>query len=201
MKITRALLLCLALVALTQTAVLRAQSELEKKIAGNFFLPELIIKTHEMLHLSEDQKTALHDGYESSQTKVGALNERLQKELEQFNDLTKQRKLDAEAIFAQGDKVLAAEREVKRAQLALLILIKNTLTPEQQATLNGLKALEPKLQQVSKLAEKWKAGGKDVSQFEPLKAEFETDLKDGRVKEAEAVLERAMKLLTEKGAN
>jgi hypothetical protein len=35
--------------------------------------------------------------------------------------------------------VLSLEREVKRAQITLLVHIKNKLTPEQQAKLEGLR--------------------------------------------------------------
>jgi hypothetical protein len=38
------------------------------------------------------------------------------------------------------DKVLNAQREVKRAQIALMVRIKNKLTAEQQAKLRQLRA-------------------------------------------------------------
>jgi Spy/CpxP family protein refolding chaperone len=43
--------------------------------------------------------------------------------------------IDQAATLAKVDEILAMEREVKRAQLTLLIKIKNTLTPAQQAKL------------------------------------------------------------------
>jgi hypothetical protein len=44
-----------------------------------------------------------------------------------------------DAVLAQVDRVLAIEREVKRAHIAMLVRIKNTLTREQQAALHVLR--------------------------------------------------------------
>jgi hypothetical protein len=41
--------------------------------------------------------------------------------------------------MAQLDKVLNTEREVKRTQIALMVRIKNKLTPEQQSRLRQLR--------------------------------------------------------------
>lgn len=41
--------------------------------------------------------------------------------------------------LAQLDKVLDVEREVKRAQIGLMVRIKNKLTPEQQAQLREIR--------------------------------------------------------------
>jgi len=52
--------------------------------------------------------------------------------------LLKQPKADEAQVVAQLDKVLASEREIKRAQIALLVRIKNNLTAEQQHRLQTL---------------------------------------------------------------
>ena len=54
--------------------------------------------------------------------------------------LLKQSKADEAQVAAQLDKVLAAEREIKRAQISLLVRIKNNLPPEQQHRLQALRA-------------------------------------------------------------
>ena len=68
----------------------------------------------------------------SSQFKLGAEGEKLAK-------LIQGNVLDETAVLEQVDHVLAAEREVKRAQIGLLVRIKNTLTPAQQAKLRELR--------------------------------------------------------------
>ena len=54
-------------------------------------------------------------------------------------ELVKQGRPDESKTLAQLDKVLNLEREIKRAQIALLIKIKNSLTPEQQTKLREIK--------------------------------------------------------------
>jgi Spy/CpxP family protein refolding chaperone len=64
----------------------------------------------------------------------------LQRAVERMVDLLKPDKVDEQAVLAQLDKVLAAEREVKRTQLGLMMRLKNILTPEQQRQLRELRA-------------------------------------------------------------
>jgi Spy/CpxP family protein refolding chaperone len=47
--------------------------------------------------------------------------------------------VDEQQVLAQLEKLLAAEREIKRAQVTLLVRIKNKLTPEQQEKLSELR--------------------------------------------------------------
>ena len=54
-------------------------------------------------------------------------------------ELVKQGRPDESKTLAQQDKILNLEREIKRAQITLLIRIKNSLTPEQQSKLREIK--------------------------------------------------------------
>jgi Spy/CpxP family protein refolding chaperone len=58
--------------------------------------------------------------------------------MERLVSLLKQSKVDEKQAGGQLEKVLAAEREIKRAQLMLLVRIKNNLTPSQQTQLREL---------------------------------------------------------------
>jgi len=51
----------------------------------------------------------------------------------------KQQTVDEQQVLAQLDKVLDLEREIKRAQMGLMVRIKNKLTREQQARLRQLR--------------------------------------------------------------
>jgi hypothetical protein len=53
--------------------------------------------------------------------------------------VVKQPRIDEHQALAQLEKVLSAEREIKRAQIALLVHIKNKLTSEQQAKLEDIR--------------------------------------------------------------
>jgi len=63
----------------------------------------------------------------------------MQEETGRFGELLDKPLVDQAAALAQIDKVLAVEREVKRAHIGLLIQIKNQLTAEQQARLAQLR--------------------------------------------------------------
>jgi Spy/CpxP family protein refolding chaperone len=43
--------------------------------------------------------------------------------------------VDETAVLDEVDRILNLEREIKRAQVGLMVRIKNTLTPQQQAKL------------------------------------------------------------------
>ena len=60
--------------------------------------------------------------------------------MEALSSLLKQNSVEEAAVLAQLDKVLAAEREIKRTQISLMVRIKNKLTPEQQARLRELRS-------------------------------------------------------------
>ena len=85
--------------------------------------------------LSDEQKNTLKFDVRQAQLKLTELQWTLQDEMERLVALLKQSKVDEKQASSQLDKVLAAEREVKRAQLMLLIRIKNNLTPAQQTQL------------------------------------------------------------------
>ena len=58
--------------------------------------------------------------------------------MERLVSLLKQFKVDEKEAASQLDWVLATEREIKRAQLMLLIRLENNLTPAQQTQLREL---------------------------------------------------------------
>ena len=55
--------------------------------------------------------------------------------MEKLVALVKQPRVDEQQVLAQLERVLAAEREIKREQVTLLVRIKNKLTGEQQGKL------------------------------------------------------------------
>jgi hypothetical protein len=59
--------------------------------------------------------------------------------MEGLTGLLKQSKADEAQVAAQLDKVLASERDIKRAQISLLVRIKNNLTDDQQRRLRALR--------------------------------------------------------------
>src|SRR5262245_23341028 len=104
-------------------------------LAGSLFPPELVIEFGADVGLAEEERAAVRAEVEKAQPRFEDLHRRLQKETEGLAGLLKKERVDPAAALAQLDKVADLEREIKRAQLALIIGIKNRLTPEQQAKL------------------------------------------------------------------
>ncbi len=103
------------------------------------FPPELVMARQNAIGLSEAQKTYLRGEVLKAQTRFTELQWQLQDAMEGLIGLLKQSKADEAQVAAQLDKVLASEREIKRAQIALLVRIKNNLTEEQQNRLRTLR--------------------------------------------------------------
>jgi Spy/CpxP family protein refolding chaperone len=120
--------------------VVRAQQPEQDPIGQSFFAPELVIQHQEAIGLSAEQKDYFKTEIRQAQLKFTELQWKLQDEMEKLVTLAKQPHVDEQQMLAQLEKLLAAEREVKREQVTLLVRIKNKLTPEQQAKLAELRS-------------------------------------------------------------
>jgi Spy/CpxP family protein refolding chaperone len=108
-------------------------------LSGLLFPPELVMSRQNSIGLSDAQKTYLRAEILKAQTRFTELQWQLQDAMEGLIGLLKQPKADEAQVAAQLDKVLASEREIKRAQISLLVRIKNDLTMEQQHQLQALR--------------------------------------------------------------
>jgi Spy/CpxP family protein refolding chaperone len=117
---------------------LAAQQPPEDPLRDLMFPPEVVMQHQQAIGLSDEQKNNLKNEVRRAQLKFTELQWTLQDEMERLVSLLKQSKVDEKQAASQLEKVLAAEREIKRAQLMLLIRIKNNLTPSQQAQLREL---------------------------------------------------------------
>ena len=133
----KAYALC-ALLLLTGPS-LWAQQPPTDPIGENLFPPELLMQHQQALGLSEDQKNLIKAEIRKAQMRFTELQWQLQDEMETMASLLKQDRVDEQQVLAQLDKILNLEREIKRTHFALIIRIKNKLTPEQQARLQEIK--------------------------------------------------------------
>ncbi len=115
-----------------------AQQPAEDPLRGILFPPEAVMQHQQAVGLSDEQKNTLKVEIRQAQLKFTELQWTLQDEMERLAFLLKQSNVDEKQAASQLDKVLTAEREIKRAQLMLLIRIKNNLTPAQQTQLREL---------------------------------------------------------------
>jgi Spy/CpxP family protein refolding chaperone len=140
-NVKTALFLCLMLGG----GSVMAQHPAQDPIGENLFPPELIMQHQQALGLTQEQKESLKDALRKAQTQFTEMQWQLQDEAEKLIELLKQARIDEAQALAQLDKVLAAEREIKRAQIALLLRLKNRLDPEQQQRLQDIQKLKSKL--------------------------------------------------------
>ena len=191
--------------------VFAAQPPVVDPVAENLFPPELVMEHQSEIGLTEDQRNALMAKIQKAHSRLGDLQQRLQREVEALAALLKKDEADEQSVLGQLDKVLNEEREIKRAQLALVLGIKNKLTIEQQVKLRQIKrkiaagqirspeevqrVLEGKMQNVQEGVQGWQNAGRDPSSVAEIMQEFEPLMKAGKHNEAEAVLDRALKVL------
>lgn len=109
-------------------------------IAENLFPPDLVLSNQKAISLEEAQKNFVRSEVLKAQTRFTELQFQLQDAMETLVGLLKQNPVDEAQVLAQLEKVLNAEREVKRTQIALMVRIKNKLTAEQQTRLRQLRA-------------------------------------------------------------
>ncbi len=112
-------------------------------IAQNVFPPELVMQQQEAIGLSESQRDSIRREIKSAQGVFTDLQWALQDEVAKLTALLKPARVDEAKTLAQLGKVLDGEREVKKAQITLLVRIKNVLTPDQQAKLAELRHPAP----------------------------------------------------------
>ncbi len=113
-------------------------------IAKNVLPPELIMQHQKAIQLTEAQKTAVIAEVKRAQGRIVDVQWDMQRALEPLVDSLAKERPDEQQVLAQLDKVLAAEREFKRAHLTLAVRLKNILTPEQQRMLIDLRANPPR---------------------------------------------------------
>lgn len=114
------------------TAPAWAQEDARPLEAFLYFLePELVMQNQRTLKLTAEQKDTIKAAIQTAQTAFTDAQWQLLDEMETMKELVKPDRTDEEQVLAQLEKILDLERQIKRAQISLLMRIKNTLTPEQ----------------------------------------------------------------------
>lgn len=133
----RAFLLAAFLMAMSAPSY--AQHPGHDPMAEHVFPPELVMRHAAELALDERQRNAIKEAVQKAQSRFLDFQFDLQPEAERMVRLLQTRPVEEAAVLAQADKVMALEREVKKTHLALLVRIKNVLTPAQQEKLMALR--------------------------------------------------------------
>lgn len=102
------------------------------------FPPELIMQHTRDLGLTDEQKAYMRGEIQKTTTRFNELQWQLQDSMEALHATMKANPVNEQLALSQLDKVLDAEREIKRLHFGLAISIKNKLTAEQQTKLHEM---------------------------------------------------------------
>ena len=187
--------------ALTWAAALARAQDLPGPLLEQFFPPDLVRMAQPALHLTDEQEATLQDALDRVEPHLAETRKLLEKANGTLSEMVKPEKLDNDAVMEQADRVLRLQTETQRATLALLLRIREILTPEQQAKLREFKsktaAFQARIRQASELAAQWKAQGRDLSGFEQARRQFEALMGAGDFRAAETTLDNTLKRLKE----
>jgi len=172
-------------------------------LAESLFPPELVLNLGADIGLRAEELDAIRSVVEKAGSRLEELHRSLEKETGALHELLRKERVEEAAALSQFDKVQGLEREIKRAQLALVIGIKNRLTPEQQSRLREIKrlvtgpqaAIPSKMERVKAGVERWQRDGRDPSPIGEIMKEFDSLMQGRKFREADAALDRALKLL------
>ena len=141
---TKTFVLCVGLLLVCAPALAQHPHPERDPIGESLFPPELIMQNQKAIGLEEAQKTFIRAEISKAQGRFTELQWQLQDAMETLASLLKQDIAEEQQVLGQLDNVLNFEREIKRAQMGLMVRIKNKLTPEQQARLRELRGKAPR---------------------------------------------------------
>ena len=111
--------------------------------AGDFsqhlYPPELIMQNQGRLRITEPQREAILQEIYKVQATAAQVQWRVSDESEKLNQLLERENVQESEALAQADRMMTWEIAVKRAQLTMLIRIRNLLTAEQKEILKDLR--------------------------------------------------------------
>jgi Spy/CpxP family protein refolding chaperone len=106
---------------------------------ARYLYPPDRVMSHAMeLGLDDAQKTSIKNEVQKAQHRFLDLQFEMQGESEKMIRLLQEKPVNEASVLAEVDRILGLEREIKKAQISLLVRIKNVLTPAQQAKLGEM---------------------------------------------------------------
>jgi Spy/CpxP family protein refolding chaperone len=116
-----------------------APKQEEDPFASVLFPPELIMQHARAINLDDRQRATITKLIEQLQSRAVALQWQLAEQAQALKQTLSKTMVDQDRALDQMNRVLEAEKAIKKAHLEMLIQIKNVLRPEQQAELTRLR--------------------------------------------------------------
>ncbi len=111
-------------------------------VSLHLFPPELVMRNQKAIELKGEQKTFIRQEILKAQTRFTELQWDLEDARGTLDSLLEKGQADEQQVLTQLDKLLDAERTIKRNQIKLMVRIKNRLTSEQQSKLKEISQKE-----------------------------------------------------------
>lgn len=108
-------------------------------LARFLFPPELVMGHQEAIGLTDKQRSAIQDAVKDAQSKVVDLQFRMSAEVEKLQRLIQAASPDEPKVLDEVNRVLTLERDMKVAQMTLMVRIKSQLTERQQGLLDQMR--------------------------------------------------------------
>lgn len=105
--------------------------------------PDLVMSHQQAINLTEQQRQTIQSTMVDTQKKLLDQQFKLNGEVEKLQSFLRSSAPDEAKVLEEMDKVLGAERDIKRAQLSLMVKLKNSLTQQQQSQLEALRRQAP----------------------------------------------------------
>lgn len=105
--------------------------------------PDLVLSHQQAINLTEQQRQTIQSTMFDTQKKLLDQQIKLKADVEKLQSLLRGGAPDEARVLEEMDRVLGAERDIKRAQLSLMVKLKNSLTPQQQSQLEALRKQAP----------------------------------------------------------
>jgi Spy/CpxP family protein refolding chaperone len=112
-----------------------ASSPASSDFSQHLFPPELIMQHQARLKLTEQQRDGIVAEINKLQATATQVQWRVGDESEKLAELLRRETVSEADVLAQAERLITQETAVKRAQLSMLIRIRNILTPEQREIL------------------------------------------------------------------
>jgi hypothetical protein len=111
----------------------------DDQLSTKLYPPDLVMENQKAIGLSDSQRSKIEFVVKDVQGKFVESQFKMRGEMEKLKTLMDQSSVDEPKVLEQIDRVLSVERDVKRAQLSLMMKIKNELSEDQKSKLSKIR--------------------------------------------------------------
>jgi Spy/CpxP family protein refolding chaperone len=172
--------------------------------------PELLLLNQQELGITPEQRDAIRALLEKFQSKIESSDKETRRELASIEELLQKNEFGESDAAARVEKFLEREKENKKLQWSLMLSIRKVLTVEQREKVkkfrddptklkpNFAERFQSKIQKIQDGVQALVDSGVDPSEIGDLMSGFEPLMKEAKFKEAESLLDQALKRIEEK---